>query len=132
MVRAQRRWETTLRLCRNGLDLLKMEQPLNPWDPSKTVRATRWILLLFHTIGFGLVALSFYRVLTGALDQWVGILAGLVPWLLLQYGFVKDAGYTVDRISTIGALRIVKMCGVFLLVHRSAVENADNFKESKE
>lgn len=109
-----------------------MKQPSNPWDPSKTVRATRWILLLIHTLCFGGVALSFYQVLTGALDQWVGILAGLVPWLLLQYGLVKDAGYTVDRIRAIGVFRIVKMCGVFLLVHRSAVENADNFKESKE
>jgi hypothetical protein len=90
------------------------------------------MLLLFHTIGFGLVALSFYRVLTGALDQWVGILAGLVPWLLLQYGLVKDAGYPVYRIRALGALQIVKMCGVFLLVHQSAVVNADNLKDSKE
>lgn len=109
-----------------------MEQPLNPWDPSKTVRATRWMLLLIYSMCLGVVVVSIYRLFDGESDQWVGIIISVVTWLIVQYAFVKGKEHPYKLLRTIGALRIVRMCGVLMLVHRSAMEHADDSKGFKE
>lgn len=105
---------------------------MTSWDPSSTRRATRWLLLLIHVIAASIVVLSAYRVLVGQQDQWFGILTGVFAWLVVQYGFVKGGEHAVNQVMRWGPLEVVQICGVLLVVYRSAMDKRKNSTGTKE
>lgn len=90
------------------------------------------MLLLILAMCLGLVVVSSYRLFTGESDQWVGIVISLVTWAFVQYAFVKVKEQPYSLVRAVGVFRIVRMCGVLMLVHCTALEQADDSEGSRE
>lgn len=90
------------------------------------------MLLLIHTMCLSVFLVSIYRIFNGEPDQWVGIVISFVTWVFVQYAFVKGKEHPYCLVRATGVLRIVRMCGVLMLVHRSAMEHADDSEGSRE